>query len=68
MRKNKGNKYQCACCGEYTLDEDYRFQICSNCFWEQEDLQEDDPEYEGGPNGKSLNEYRKEYLEKKKKL
>ena len=62
----KTNKVKCACCGEYVFDEDSLFEICPNCYWQQDTVQEDNPDYDGGANEMSLNEYRKEYFAKKR--
>ena len=50
--------YPCACCGYSTLDEEPSgtFAVCPVCYWEDDDIQNDDPTYEGGANGLSLNE------------
>ena len=37
------------------------FEICPVCFWEDDNVQFDDPEYEGGANGISLNKARENY-------
>ena len=46
--------YQCPCCGYYTLEERGRFEICSVCFWEDDDPTErvgqPAPERPQGPN------------------
>ena len=55
--KNKWNKYKCVCCGFFTLEEPAgnSFQICPVCFWEDDGIQSNDPDYEGGANIISLN-------------
>ena len=52
--------YPCPCCGCFTLDEEPSgtFEICPVCYWEDDDIQADDPTYEGGANGISLDEAR----------
>ena len=53
-------KYYCAVCNkEFVLAEDYGG--CSICEWMHDPIQEDDPDYRGGANRDSLNEYRKEW-------
>lgn len=44
--------YTCPCCGYLTLDEKPpgTYDICSICFWEDDDVQYNDPNYEGGAN------------------
>lgn len=55
-------KNQCPCCGYYTLeDEPGRFDICPVCYWEDDGIQRDNPNYIGGANGISLNMARENY-------
>lgn len=56
-------KYKCVCCGYYTMESEPpgTFEICPVCFWEDDNVQFDDPEYEGGANGISLNKARENY-------
>ncbi len=37
------------------------FEICSVCYWEDDNIQADDPDYKGGANSISLNEARNNY-------
>lgn len=60
------NKRECKCCGKLTIDIDDLFDICSNCGWESDSIQEDNPDYKGGANQMSLNEAKKAYKEGKK--
>lgn len=57
-------KYTCPCCGYKTLDEQPRgtYEICLLCFWEDDPVQYEDPDYEGGANGISLREAQKNVL------
>jgi nitrogen fixation-related uncharacterized protein len=50
--------YPCPCCGYLTLGEEPpgTFYICPVCFWEDDNVQYDDPDYKGGANEMSLNE------------
>lgn len=54
-KENKMN-YTCPCCGYKTLDEQPpgTYEICSICFWEDDNIQYEDPDYEGGANIPSL--------------
>ena len=53
---------KCPVCGNDTFDDkDYEFDICPECFWEYDILQVDEPDYKGGANCQSLNEYKKIY-------
>ncbi len=56
-------KYKCPCCGYYTFVEkpNGTFDICPVCYWEDDIVQLDDPEYVGGANNISLNQARKNY-------
>lgn len=49
--------HPCPCCGYLTFDEEPcgTFEICPVCYWEDDNVQNDDPSYEGGANGISLN-------------
>jgi len=53
-------KIPCPCCGKTRVDE---FDICDECFWENDPVQFDDPDFAGGANEMSLNEARKAYRE-----
>lgn len=55
------NKYKCPCCGYYTLNEppNGTYNICPVCFWEDDIVQLDNPDYANGANKVSLNEARK---------
>lgn len=58
----KKTKYLCPCCGYRTLDDGPgRFDICPVCYWEDDIIQYDKPDYEGGANDISLNQARKNY-------
>jgi hypothetical protein len=58
-------KYTCPCCGYKTLDEEPpgTYDICSICFWEDDGVQFNDPDYEGGANIPSLRTAQKNYLD-----
>lgn len=45
-------KYTCPCCGYKTLDEEPpgTYEICAICYWEDDPVQFEDPDYEGGAN------------------
>ena len=55
--------YPCPCCGYRTLPEPPpgTHEICDVCFWEDDGIQFDHPDYEGGANAVSLNEARLNY-------
>lgn len=54
-------KFPCACCGclVYDGDPSGTYWICPECGWEDDPVQNADPEYEGGANKKSLNATRR---------
>ena len=53
-------RWPCPCCGFVTLEEapPGSYFICPVCFWEDDPVQFDDPDYRGGANVVSLNEAR----------
>ncbi|XAM50337.1 hypothetical protein TVTCOM_04380 [Terrisporobacter vanillatitrophus] len=60
-------KYACSCCGNLSLDEKPpgTFEICKICGWEDDEVQYNEPDYEGGANEISLNKARELYKENK---
>ena len=58
-------KYSCPCCRHKTLSKvpPRSYDICPVCYWEDDPVQFDDPDYAGGANKASLNEARKNFLE-----
>jgi hypothetical protein len=57
-------KYTCPCCGYKTLGEEPpgTFEICDICFWEDDLVQFDDPDYEGGANVVSLRQAQHSFM------
>ena len=54
--------YHCPVCGEYIFDEGPgSFDICPVCEWEDDPVQAADPDYSGGANHLSLNEYKERW-------
>lgn len=55
--------YPCPCCGYLTLSENthFTFEICPICNWEDDYVQFNDPDWEGGANDYSLNQSRQNY-------
>lgn len=50
---------KCPVCGNNTFCEtNYEYDICKECFWEYDPVQVEDPDFPGGANVHSLNEYR----------
>ncbi|WP_221392974.1 CPCC family cysteine-rich protein [Dyadobacter sp. NIV53] len=58
-------KYTCPCCGYKTFIEipNGHYDICEVCFWEDDPIQADDPNYEGGANRVSLKQGQKNFAE-----
>lgn len=57
-------KYKCPCCGFYTFEHkpNGTYDICKVCFWEDDPIQLDAPNYEGGANKVSLLQARENFL------
>jgi len=57
-------KYTCPCCGYKTLDEKPpgTYAICNICYWEDDGIQYDDVDYEGGANIPSLRQAQRNYI------
>jgi len=47
-------KKKCPCCGFRTLNEIGEYEICPVCYWEDDSIQREDINYEGGANTVSL--------------
>ena len=49
-------RFPCPCCGYWTLDEEPTgtYIICPRCFWEDDPVQFEDHDYQGGANRVSL--------------
>lgn len=56
-------KYKCICCGNCTLSSESpgTFEICPVCYWEDDNIQFDNPDYEEGANNISLNKARENF-------
>lgn len=63
--KYQDDKFACPCCGYKTFQEKpgATYSICEVCFWEDDPIQLDDPNYEGGANGVSLRQAQKNFRE-----
>ncbi len=59
-------KHLCPVCSNFEFPEFDSYRICPVCGWEDDDLQLKNPDYSGGANVESLNEYRKQWREKHK--
>ena len=61
MREYIKQPHMCPVCGKYEFPDRDSYDICPFCGWEDDALQEDEPDYEGGANDPSLNQYRAAY-------
>lgn len=57
-------KYTCPCCGYKTLDNQPpgTYEICKICFWEDDKVQFNDPDFRHGTNEVSLKEAQKNFI------
>ena len=57
-------KFACPCCGYKTFAEkpNGHYDICPVCFWEDDPIQFDDPNYEGGANKVSLKQGQRNFI------
>lgn len=58
--------YKCKCCGMGNIDDTH--DICDYCGWEDDGLQNDKPDYMGGANRMSLNQYKQFWEENKEEI
>jgi uncharacterized Zn finger protein (UPF0148 family) len=56
---------KCPVCGQYEFADEDDNDICPVCHWENDSLQTEDPDFEGGANDMSLNQAKKAYSEGK---
>lgn len=51
-------KHRCVCCGNLTIDDSdpIGYEICPVCFWENDPMQNENPDHRGGANRIFLNE------------
>lgn len=73
MKKNINNidkntipPYKCKVCGMGDIN--FIYDICEYCGWEDDGLQNEQPDYMGGANHMSLNQYKKFWEENKKEI
>ena len=48
----------CPCCEEHYFEYVDFFETCPVCGWQDDGVQRNEPDYRGGANAESLNEYR----------
>lgn len=58
-------RFPCPCCGYKTFQHEPNgtYDICPVCFWEDDQIQFNDPDYEGGANPMSLKSAQENFLE-----
>jgi hypothetical protein len=58
-------KFACTCCGYKTFDEEPSgsYVICPVCFWEDDPIPLDDPDFAGGANKVSLRQAQRNFEE-----
>jgi hypothetical protein len=59
MRRSDNRVRACTCCAFVTILEEY--DICPDCYWEADDVQERDPTFSGGANTLCLEEAQATY-------
>ena len=59
------DKTICPCCRKYHFENEDFYETCPVCGWQDDLVQRNEPDYEGGANELSLNEFRKEWRSKK---
>lgn len=61
---NDDEEFLCPCCQKIIFHQDEEYDICLVCLWQYEKAQLLDPNYCGGANALSLNEYKKLFLDR----
>ena len=56
-----GEKHKCPVCGKYEFEEYCSLEICEVCGWQDDPIQEKDPDYRSGANKISLNKAKENY-------
>ena len=66
FRRFFAGKYLCPVCGKHVFEEAGAYEICPVCGWEDDPLQRREPDFSGGANKISLEDYIKAYREREK--
>lgn len=54
-------RHKCPVCGKFEFATHNSLEMCDVCFWEDDAIQLNDPNYKGGANKMSLNEAKEAY-------
>ena len=57
-------EYVCPVCGKHQFEHLNFYEVCPVCGWEDDSLQREDPDFEGGANELSLKQFRKKWCHK----
>ncbi len=57
------SKHPCPVCGKFQFPDEFSFEVCPVCGWEDDAIQEENPDEEACANALSLNEHRRRYRE-----
>ena len=63
LKMDKG--LMCPVCGKHQFEYLDFYEVCPVCGWEDDGLQRDEPDYEGGANRMSLNQAREAWAQEK---
>lgn len=66
IEENSIPPYKCKACGMGDIN--FIHDICTYCGWEDDGLQNEQPDYMGGANHMSLNQYKKFWYENKEEI
>jgi hypothetical protein len=58
IEDNSNNRIKCPVCGKHYFSDRANFEVCPICNWENDPLQYDLPDEDGGANRMSLNQAR----------
>jgi hypothetical protein len=66
FEKIETKRIKCPCCGKFEFERFNDFDVCEVCGWENDGVQYDDPDYDGGANDLSLNQFREKWQSENK--
>jgi len=56
----------CPCCRQHHFEYEDFYEICPVCKWQDDGVQRDEPDLQGGANKLSLNQFRAQWQESQK--